>query len=316
MRALCAAVVFAAAAFAQRPHQLMHLDSPSAPLLTVSVSRNGQVAGALCKDGMLRIWSLASGQITRTIGPGERSLLITAISDDGALVAGADAGGGFTIWKTLSGVQIFHIELPHYGLAMTFSPDNTRLALAPANEPAQIYSIASGKKLLALPQSFGGAQAVVFSPDGSRIATAGSDTVVRMFHCRDGELIGRFTDFLLEPFAAAFTANGKTMLTAGADKAVAALNAADSAALWRSSRLPDPIQTLEISPDGALAAALLFSVETVMKPAPVVVLDMASGRTVQHWLPPGPTLGSAWAQDGRLLIAIRLKNGIGIWSLR
>ena len=315
MRTLCAAVVFAAAVFGQHPHQLMVLDSPSAPQFTVSVSRNGQVAGAICQDGKLRLWSLASGQLTRTIDPGAPSLPLTAISDDGALVAGADVGGGFTVWKTISGDQVFQIELPHYGLAMTFSPDRTRLAVAPANEPVQIYSIASRKKLLDLPQGFGGADGIVFSPDGSRVATAGSDTVVRVFDSRDGELIGRFTDFLLEPFAAAFTVNGKTLLTAGADKVVAALNAADSAPLWKS-RMPDPILTLQISPDGAFAAALLFRVETVMKPAPILVLDTASGRAVQRWLPPGPTLGSAWTEDGRLLIAILLTNGIAIWRVR
>jgi hypothetical protein len=55
--------------------------------------------------------------------------------------------------------------------------------------------------------------------------------------------------------------DGKELLTVGADKVIA-LTISIGAVVEKSSRLRDPVQSLEVSPDGRLAAAWLLDVKT------------------------------------------------------
>jgi WD40 repeat protein len=319
-------VIFALGAFAQQPTEVVTLDTPSPIRHGVSLSLSGQLAAASCADGKLRVWSLPSGKVTRTIDPGNRLVFSTAISHDGALVAGASADplatggeaweGGYTVWNTATGAQIFRIGRPHPASAIAFSPDGKRLAIAPANEPTLVYSLDAGTKLFELPQEFGGAQAVAFSRDGLRIATADSDTIVRVFDARNGELLSRFQDFLLEPFAAAFTADGKRLLTGGGDKVLAVVDVLNGSAVQKSPKLADPVQNLNVSPDGALAAVWLMHADNTSQPAPVLITETDSGHTVQQWKPPSSVVGTAWTDDRHLLAAIRVDKSVHIWRVR
>jgi WD40 repeat protein len=206
--------------------------------------------------------------------------------------------------------------MPYYPSALAFSPDGKRLAIAPVGEPAQVYDLASGKKQFELQRTAGGSAAVVFSPDGLRLAAADADTVVRVYDARNGELLARHTEFLLEPLAAAFTADGKQLLAAGADKTVAWLDASNGGVVRKSGKLVDPVAYLEISPDGALVAAALMHADNLLKPAPVLIWETASGRKVDEWLPASVPLGGGWTRDGRLLIATADLNSVRVWRVR
>ena len=280
------------------------------------VAKTGVVVGAVCDDGKLLLWALPEGRLLRTIDLSGRSIDVFAISEDGDWIAVGDHGGGYTVWNTATGVEHMRLHMPVYPAALAFSPDGKRLAIAPAGEPVQIYDPGSGRKLLELQRPTGGSQAIVFSRDGRRVATADADTAVRIYDARNGTMLARNADLLLEPLTADFTADGKRVLAGGGDKVVAFLDVATGSVIQKSGKLADPVAYIEVSPDGALVAALLMHADNMLMPAPVLILETASGRQVQEWLPAGLALGGRWTRDGHFLVATVTDRALHIWRAR
>jgi len=298
-----------------QPTEVATLATP-AKATSFVLAKTGRLAGAVCEDRKLLLWTLPDGRMLQTIDLSGRDIDAIAISEDGARIAAGDHGGGYTVWATSTGARQMHIQMPFYPFALVFSPDGKRLAIAPVGEPVQIYDPASGQKRLALQRTTGGTAAIAFSRDGGRIATAGTDTVVRIYDARGGELLARNADFLLVPLTASFTADGKQLLAAGADKIIAWLDAANGNVIRASAKAADPVMSLHVSPDGSLVAALLMHADNMLLAAPLVISETASGRKVQEWLPASLALGGGWTEDGRLLVATATAKAIHIWRVR
>ena len=323
MRAFAAAVVLVCAVQAQ-PSEAAGFAGPAevATLVTSGratsfvVAKTGRVAGAVCDDGKLLLWTLPDGRVLRKIDLGGRTIDAFVMSEDGGSIAVGDHAGGYTVWDTATGAERMSVNMPFYPAALAFSADGRRLAIAPVGEPVQIHDPGSGRKLLELQRPTGGSEAVVFSRDGRRIATADADTAVRIYDAHTGVMLARNADFLLEPLAADFGADGKLIVAGGGDKVVAFLEITTGSAIRKSAKAADPVAYLEVSPDGALVAALLMHADDLLKPAPVLMLETASGRTVQEWLPAGLVLGGRWTRDGHFLVAIASERALHIWRAR
>lgn len=134
------------------------------------IARTGRTAAVVCEDQRIRVWTLPDRRLVRTLDLGGAVLNQSLLSDDGSLVLLADMSGALRIWDTATGAVRMQKRLWPYAAAVAFSPDGRMLALAQANQPAQIFEIASGRKLYALQRPVGGSAALVFSPDGARIA--------------------------------------------------------------------------------------------------------------------------------------------------
>lgn len=279
------------------------------------IARTGRMAAAVCKDQKIRVWTLPDQRLVRTLDLGGSILNQSLLSEDGSLVLLAGMSGAVRIWDTATGAVRMEKKLWPYTAAVAFSPDSKMLALAQANGPAQIFEIASGRKLYELQRPVGGSAALVFSPDGARIAAGDADTVVRMYDARNGELLSRYTDFLLEPLTVVFSPDGKHLAAAGGDKAVAFLDASNGRLVRHSERQADVVGNLDFSPDGRYLAVALMNSANMNRPAPVMVWDV-SGRKVAEWSPPGNVLGGGWTSDGRLIVATSTADALHIWRVR
>ena len=289
---------------------------------TVAIPSGGPMAmterwaAMACSDKKLHVWALPEGRMVRSIDLGDRAIDGMAISGDGKWIAVGDHSGGYTVWDTTSGAAQIELKLPHYPASMAFNSDAKRLAIAPMGEPVQIYELATRKKLFELQSPVGGTAAVVFSRDGGRIATADADTVVRVYDARNGELVSRNTDLLVVPLTAAFTADGEGVLAGGGDKVIALVDASTGKAIRRSAKAEDVIAYLETSPDGTLLAAVLMHSDNMLEPGPLVISEVATGKTVQEWRPASLMVGGAWTKDGHLLAATMEKKALHVWRVR
>lgn len=297
------------------PSEIASLSSPAKPT-GCALSKSGAIAAAVCADKKLRTWSLPGGQPLRAIELGTEGLDDFAISPDGRMIAGGSHSGDYTVWDASTGARRMHTRQAFYPAAIAFSPDSKRLAIAPVGEPVQIYDPASGRKLFELQRPAGGSFAVAFSRDGSRVATADADTVVRVYDSRNGELLARNADFLLVALSVDFSHDGKQLLAAGPDKIIAFLDPANGRVIRKSAKLDDPVRYLEVSPDGAMAAAVLMHADNLLQPAPVLIFETASGRQVDKWLPTDRPLGGGWTSNGHLLVATVGPGSIRIWRIR
>ncbi len=280
-----------------------------APVSSFTITRAGNLAALVCGDRKIRVFALPEGKLLREIDLSNRSADNAVLSSRGEWIAVGDRNGLYSVWNVSTGAEQLRVQMPYYPFSLAFSPDETRLAIAPAGEPVQVYDLSSKKKLFELNRAVGGTQAVVFSNDGRRIGTADADTAVRIYDSGNGELLARNGDFLMEPLTASFTPDGAQLLAAGGEKFIAFLDASTGRALRKSAKLPGPVIYMEVSPDGKWVVAAMLD-------APVRIFETESGRTAQEWAPPGRPLGGGWTIDGHLLVAIGKGNSVHIWRLR
>lgn len=280
------------------------------------IAASGRAAALPCSDGALRICSFPEGKVLQSIATGKRQFDSVTISDDGGWIAAGDHDGRYTVWNAGSGAMQHEFQLPWYASALAFSPDATRLAVAPAGEPVRIHDTISGRRLFDLQTVVGGTQGIAFSRDGRRIATADSDTVVRIYDARNGELLARNNDFLLEPLSVSFSKDGRQVVAAGADKVVAVLDTTSGKAVAKSAKLADPVAFLAVSPDGVMTASALMHADNLLQPAPIVLTETRTGSKVEEWLPPQRLLGGGWIADGRLIAATAVEAGVQVWRVR
>lgn len=310
-----ATILLAAAVSANAAQPLLTLASPARPGRS-AFAKSGRAVASVCRDGKIRVWSLAGSQLLRTIDVSGRDIDELALSEDGRYLAAGDHGGRYDVWATATGASVLGFQLPFYAASIAFSPDESQVAIAPVGEPAQVFDLASGKKRFELARIAGGTYALAYSRDGARLAAADTDTVVRVYDARNGELISRNEDFLLEPLAVAFAPGGGRVFAAGADKVFAVLDPATGRTSARSGKLADPVIALDSSPDGTHAAAMLMHADNLLELAPALIIESATGKTVDQWTPPERPLGGAWLSDGRLLVATAEPNGLRLWRLR
>jgi len=297
------------------PTEIATLASPAKPLSFV-MARSGRVAAAICADHQLRAWTLPEGRSLPSIDLGRREFTVMTISPDGRTIVAGDFDGEYSFWQTETGTEQAHLRLRFYPYAMAFSPDGSRLAIAPVGEPVQIYDVTTQRKLFELQRRVGGTAAVAFSRDGSSLVAADADTVVRLYDARTGALRTTNTDFVLEPLAAAFSADGKQLLTGGGDKWVATVDVASGKVTKRTGKLDDPVAGLDLSPDGAWVSTLLMHADNLTMPGPIIVSEAATGRRVTEWLPATVALWSGWTEDSRLLLATADERAVHIWRVR
>ena len=163
MRVAIAWTLLAAGTLAGQPTEIATLQTPAAPG-TFLLARSGKVAAAVCRDHQLRVWSLPGGRLLRAIDLGTRNLDGVTISADGAWIAAGDHSGEYTVWNVSTGAPGLQVHLAYYPMSLAISPDAKRLAIAPANEPVQVYDLEAKRRLFELQRVTGGTQAVVYSP--------------------------------------------------------------------------------------------------------------------------------------------------------
>ena len=310
MRALFTLALLSAASFLSA-QDVATLHTPS-PAGQVMFSRDGTIAAAACRDNKVRIWKLPAQEPAVTLDTSAAELVGGALSDDGNWVAASDRNGNYSIWDTRTGKRQWELKTRFYASALAFDAAGKLLAIAPANQPVQLFDVSSGKRRLELQPVVAGTQSIAFSPDGARLATADSDTAVRIYDTASGKLLFTYTGFVLEPLAVAFTHDGRQVLAAGADQFIAVLDPATGQLVRRSGKLTDPVYGFVVAPDGKTVLVLLLHAADMSVQLPVKVFDLATARELREWAPPKDTLGDQWTSDAHLLVASRTGDGIRV----
>lgn len=138
--------------------------------------------------------------------------------------------------------------------AVHFSPDGQHLVTAGGitglSGVAQLWAVATGRKL----REFGGHRDVLydaeFSPDGQTLATAGYDRVIKLWNVRDGALLRSIAVHNGAIFDLAFDPSGAVLASASADQTVKLWRVADGVRLDTLNQPQGELNAVAFTPDG------------------------------------------------------------------
>jgi WD40 repeat protein len=167
----------------------------------------------------VRIWSVATGAVVRTLRH-DHPLLQLALSPDGMLIAAVDDQGDVVIWT--GDTRTLHTALSNGTTrAIAFSDDGERFIASGTD--TKLYAairIGNGLDVSTVDGPTGEVSAVAFTRDRSCVITAGTDGLVQLWDADKGKLIG--TRGSRSAAIHALATDGNTLWVGGADQLVRA----------------------------------------------------------------------------------------------
>lgn len=134
------------------------------------------------------------------------------VSPDGAWVAAHEGGTFAQVWDIRTGQALFPRDHLVGSYALTFSPDNRRIALGGSGN-GRIYELPSGKEINARLQHQAPVTHLTFSADSRWVATASGDQTARIWDATTGKPVTEPLQHRKPLSHVAFSPNGRLLAT-------------------------------------------------------------------------------------------------------
>jgi mono/diheme cytochrome c family protein len=186
------------------------------------------------------VWDPGDGKLIRRLPHLPQRIWGLAYNPDGNLlaVAGGTPGmsGAVVLCDAKGGAPPRVLDrIGDMMLAVSFSPDGTRLAAGGADNIVRVFDVATGKRELLIEQHADWVTDLAFSPDGSRIVTASRDKSARVFDAKTGSIESAYLKHEEALTGVCWSSDGKQVYTAGRDRKVHAWDPADAKAAGQIS---------------------------------------------------------------------------------
>ncbi len=166
------------------------------PVRSVAFSPNGQLVASGGDDNAIRLWNIATGEVSQVLRGHGNAVCSVAFSPSGEFVL---SGGKekkdnqVRLWD-LAGYQesrVLHATVfaghDDAVLSARFSPDGRQIVTASRDRTASLWDVASGDCVRQFEEGHEFlATSAVFFPDGRRLATGAGDNSVRIWDVAEG----------------------------------------------------------------------------------------------------------------------------------
>tara|TARA_Y100000994_G_C15677893_1_gene436566 strand:- start:856 stop:1845 length:990 start_codon:yes stop_codon:yes gene_type:complete len=134
----------------------------------------------------IKIWSVATGALLKTISLDQVILYASLSPDEKALLVYGEEGYVGLI-SFLDGSEIVRFS-GHTGRITTakFSPDGQRVVTGSEDHTLRIWDVATGDSLFVLRGHTSPIANIAFTPDGDRVASASTDSIVKLWDTENG----------------------------------------------------------------------------------------------------------------------------------
>jgi WD40 repeat protein len=283
---------------------------------TVTICRSGERIAAILSDKTVRVWELPSGKLSRTLDMAQPARAVE-LSDDGQLLAVADASGAFSVWNINSWQVQRKLSSALRISVLAISPDNQLVAGADRFDD-QVWNLTTGEHLATVRPPFGNSMAMSFSPDSTLLATADADTAIRVYDARTGNLRSTASDLLLESLALDFSPDGKSLFIGGAGKTISIVDPLTGKIKDTLPKQSGTLRGLVASTDGEQIAAMYNLPDRFDEPSISVALlwDIGRRSVRTRFDKPGVGILGGAFQSGRFLLISHSGGEFTIWSVQ
>lgn len=262
---------------------------------SIEYSPDGEMLVTGHIDGVVKVWSVETGEELLSWQAHARWIPVLAISMDGRLLATGSFNAEVKVWDLIASLEVGEpvdvltiTDHPEKITDLSFSPLGTQLATASEDGAAMIWDLNDGSLVLDLSTSNSGPASIEFSPSGTVIATGGDDGTVGFWDVSTGNQLAEYEAEFHTLFESKYNPQGTLLAVANIDGGV-----------W----------SLEIDPDTSLPTGREFF---------RVPSFCHGGFNGIEWTPDGRRLAGG-CQTGILLVrdaltgeeVLRLSEGIG-----
>lgn len=268
------------------PHQLFEClyrhSTAHSTAYCVTISPDGQFLISGGNDKTIKVRSLHTGKILRTLTGHSGSVYAIAISPDGQTLVSGSWDNTIKVWNLHAGNQ--------GGIAPT-------------------SRILGAGLLYTLTGHSGEVNTVVISPDGETLASGSEDSTIKLWDLRTGELKKTLTGHSDAVKSIAISPDNRTLVSGSADYTINLWHLHTSERLHTLTGHSNWVRSTAISPDGQILAS--GSQDKTIKLWHLHTGELCSHLT-GHW---GEVNSVAISPDGQTLVSGSWDETIRLWHL-
>jgi WD40 repeat protein len=223
--------------------------------VAVAFAPDGKTLATAGRDGLVKLWDVASGRYLRSLERHYSRPEALAWSGDGRTVVSASRTGVIRLWDAATGKDICPQPGHHQGVfRAVLSPDGRTAVTASWDHTVRWWDTATGRELRVVP---GAVNDVAVSPDGRTVLASGDDKRLRTYDLATGrETTPADLPDGLRAGLLAFTPDGRRLVTASGPRVTVldwpGLKVRHSFDVPKPDRqtVESECQELAVSPDG------------------------------------------------------------------
>ena len=274
---------------------------------SLAVSPDGTYLITMARDGIVRLWSVASGDLVRQFEVGGEGGPSTQFSPDGTMFAVSVNGVGVSVWDVASGGQIATADA---GTDAVFSPDGRQLfvghgGIVGQKDRVDVVDIASGK--IARTMKVAG-QSIRLFPDGRHLVSSAGDTAF-ISDAQTGAVVQTLTGHKSKIQHVAVSRDGRYVATSSWDKTAKVWDAESGRLIHTFLGHTEILFGLAFSPDSR--SLLTGSLDNTAR-----LWDIASGSEIRRFTGHTAAVYAVdFTPDGRYAITGSADRSARIWDL-